>query len=166
MLRTDCGERFQAEVTLFHLTIGPYCKTCLANGRDGKDGSSRQDDLAGTLEADPAWGIQIEALLRLTTSTIGRTFGHACSSTGELQKFPRCLADLAKVLRRQQRHVVQMDSGREPKIVVKRASEICSVCGHRKKDQPLTGDNVSPPGTPLGDGMKNRVERSVPYGLV
>jgi hypothetical protein len=150
---TGCCERivangWQQRITRCVVRITTYCKNCRANGRYGNR-STGQGEQAGTLEADPAWEMQVHFLLHLTTLTVWRTFGRACSSPSELKKFPQGLADLTKALLRQLRHLEQMGTGGEPEVVViEDRSEICSECGHRKKDEPLTGDNASSPGIP------------------
>ncbi len=126
----------QQNPTTVLLIFGLTCEHCEDTGRS-VNGSGAQND-TGTLAVDPVWGKCVTNLLLLAISTICRTC--AGSALGKFKESQRCLADLSKALRRQQRHLARIGGKHTPKIVVMEDdSEVCSECGHPKTSGPLVG---------------------------
>ena len=123
---------FQPKFTAIRVIFGAECDFCLANPK------SRQRDDENSLEPDPAWGIQVETLLRLITLTTLHSVEQLCSSPHGLKKFSGCLADLNKTLLREQRHLQSLDRWPVPEIeVVNDYREICDDCWYRIVNTPL-----------------------------
>ena len=115
-----------------NLIYGNVCDFCLANPK------SRDDEKS--LEPDPAWGIQVETLLGLTTLTTLHNVEQRCSSPHTFKKSSRCLADLNKTLLREQRHLQSLEKWPVPTLnVIHDFKPICDVCGYRVGDTPPTG---------------------------
>ncbi len=128
-LLTACCERIVAnsceqKYSRISVRFTDVCEYCMAHRKLG--------DWPGTLEPDPAWEIQVETLLSLTTLAVYRVLGRACYSPGEMNKLPRYLADLSKALSRQQRHLDWIGSWQvtEIKVIDDFDSEFCGKCGH------------------------------------
>jgi hypothetical protein len=110
-----------------NLIIGKVCEYCLANGREG----SEPDDQGDYLEADPAWKIQVENALSLTTLAMCRVLERKSFSSGLMQKYLESLADLNQALSQQELHLHEIGSWRRTQIrVISDDSQVCRHCGH------------------------------------
>jgi hypothetical protein len=141
---------FRPKYTVVRLVHVNVCEFCLANPK-----SRRRDD-GNLLEADPAWGIQVETLLRLIALTTFHIV-ERCSSPHWLKKSSRCLADLNKIILREQRHLRSLERWPVPRIEeVSDYREVCKDCGHRFVNTSFkgTGDavDVSSPEIQKGSG--------------
>jgi hypothetical protein len=115
------------QITSINVIVGMSCCYCDSTPYRNRD-RSRID----TLDPNPAWGIQIEALLALAIATIHRAIGQEISSLSRSETIPACLDDLIKVCRRQLRHLEEINGVPVPEIVVRvDHNQFCVKCGNR-----------------------------------
>ena len=121
------------------VVLGLTCEVCENKPRNVHDRSAQTAKHA--LAVDPAWGIHVMNLLSVTISALCRTV--AGSQLGESEASGRCLADLSKALRRQQRHLARIGRKHIPEIVATEDfSNVCPDCGHIS--EPLDYDDDDP----------------------
>lgn len=125
---------FQPKFTRINVLQRYTCDFCLAHPE------IRQRDEYNSLEPDPAWGIVVETLLRLTALASLHSGEQRYSSPHILKKSSRGLADLNKLFLREQRHLRNL----EPKVVptialVDDYHNFCPDCGHRVNNTSCEG---------------------------
>ena len=138
----------ELQITRINVVIGLVCEHCEEMGRTQHPNSGR--DNIKHLEADRAWGLQVDDLLSLTNSIIKDIDWSEYCSRPETMRSSRCLADLVNALLRQRRHLERIGGRRRPELaVVYDRSEVCTQCGHRKRrDNLVYDDDAIKPGIP------------------
>ena len=125
---------FQPKFTRINVLQRYTCDFCLAHPE------IRQRDEYNSLEPDPAWGIVVETLLRLTALASLHSGEQRYSSPHILKKSSRGLADLNKLFLREQRHLRNLELEIVPKIaVVDDRHDFCPDCGHRVSNTSCEG---------------------------